>query len=200
MLQGRSAGGEIWRPRRSSVRWALEWRSGRRDPTARLRVSLWKRCGGQGGLKHTDGVESRWRRCLPAARSWVKFGACGSESRRAGLGKTLDVGAVLLRGLAGAPVRRDGVAAAAQRSGATERGEGGGARVRGGGCGWEEEGRLGLLFVGRRVALACGSGTGARRGSRPEIAAGRYARAEGAGGGRRSWRVGQGCQGQRAHA
>ena len=30
-----------------------------------------------------------------------------------------------------------------------------GARVRGRGCGWEEEGRLGLLFVGRRVALAC---------------------------------------------
>jgi len=60
---------------------------------------------------------------------------------------------VLLRGLAGAPVRRGGVAAAAQRSGAAERGEGGGARVRGGGCGWEEEGRLGLLFVGRRDGL-----------------------------------------------
>ena len=60
---------------------------------------------------------------------------------------------MLLRGLAGAPVRRGGVAAAAQRSGAVERGEGGGARVRGGGCGWEEEGRLGLLFVGCRDGL-----------------------------------------------
>ena len=77
----------------------------------------------------------------------------GPRSRSAGLGKTLDVEVVLLRGLAGAPVRRDGVAAAAQRSGAAERGEGGGARVRGGGCGWEEEGRLGLLFVGRRDGL-----------------------------------------------
>jgi hypothetical protein len=124
----------------------------------------------------------------------------GPRSRSASLGKTRDVGAVLLRGLAGAPVRRDGVSAAAQRSGAAGRGEGGGARVRGGGRGWEEEERLGLLFVGRRVALACGSGAGVRRGSRPEITAGRYARAEGAGGGRRSWRVGQGCQGQRARA
>jgi len=45
------------------------------------------------------------------------------------------------------------VAVAVQRSGAAERGEGGGARVRGGGYGWEEEGRLGLLFVGRRDGL-----------------------------------------------
>ena len=60
---------------------------------------------------------------------------------------------MLLRGLAGAPVRRGGMAAAAQRSGAAEQGEGGGARVRGGNCGWEEEGRLGLLFVGRRNGL-----------------------------------------------
>ena len=50
-------------------------------------------------------------------------------------------------------MRRGGVAAAAQRSGAAERGEGGGARVRGGGCRWEEEVRLGLLFVGRRDGL-----------------------------------------------
>ena len=50
-------------------------------------------------------------------------------------------------------MRRGGVAAAAQGSGAAERGEGGVARVRGGGCGWEEEGRLGLLFVGRRDGL-----------------------------------------------
>ena len=60
---------------------------------------------------------------------------------------------MLLRSLAGALVRRGGVAAAAQGSDAAERGEGGGARVRGGGCGWEEEGRLGLLFVGRRDGL-----------------------------------------------
>ena len=58
-------------------------------------------------------------------------------------------------------------------------------------------GGTGLLFVGRRVALACGSGAGARRGSRPEIAAERYARAEGAGGGRRGRQAGPGAQRER---
>jgi len=51
-----------------------------------------------------------------------------------------------------------------------------------GGRGWFKEGEA--RDLGR------GSGAGARRGSRPEITAGRYAHAEGAGGGRRGRQVG----------
>ena len=68
MLQGRSADGEIWRRSATElgevgvgVALRASW------STARLGVTLWMHCRGQGELKNTDGVELRWQRCLPAA-------------------------------------------------------------------------------------------------------------------------------------
>ena len=131
------------------------------------------------------------RRRRGGVRGWVVAEA-GVECSEPG--EAPEVEAEPMRSLDGAPVRRSGGIPAAQGicSGAE-----GVAALGFGGYGSEEEGRLGLLFVGRRAALACGSGAGARRGSRPEITAGRYARAEGAGGGRRSWQAGPGCSERR---
>ena len=79
----RSGGG----PRRSSVRWALEWCSGRRDPTARLRVSLRKRCRGSGR------TEAHRRRGIEVAEVFTGGGPPGGnpalrerKSGRLGLG------------------------------------------------------------------------------------------------------------------
>ena len=75
--------------------------------------------------------------------------------QRVGKATGVDPGpkAELLRRLSVAEARWSCGTTAAQ--GALRGGARCGARVRGGGCGWEEVGRLGLLFVGRRVALAC---------------------------------------------
>ena len=60
-------------------------------------------------------------------------------------------------------------------------------------------GVTGLLFVGRLVALACASGAGARRGSRPEITAGRCCACGGCGRKGKDRQVGSGGQrGRRA--
>ena len=64
---------------------------------------------------------------------------------------------------------------------------------------WMERGGRGLLFVGRLVALACASGAGARRGSRPEITAGRCCACGGCGRKGKDRQVGSGGQrGRRA--
>ena len=75
--------------------------------------------------------------------------------QRGGKETSVDPGpkAELLRRLSVAEARWSCGTTAAQ--GALRGGARCGARVRGGGCGWEEEGRLGLLFVGRRFVLAC---------------------------------------------
>ena len=64
---------------------------------------------------------------------------------------------------------------------------------------WMERGGRGLLFVGQLVALACASGAGARRGSRPEITAGRCCVCGGCGRKGKDRQVGSGGQrGRRA--
>ena len=69
LLQGRSAGGEIWRRSATElgeVGVGVALRASRSHCQAQS-VPVEALQGSQGGLKHTDGMESRWRRCLPAA-------------------------------------------------------------------------------------------------------------------------------------
>ena len=108
MLQGRSADGEIWRRSATElgevgVGVALRalW------STARLGVTLWMHCRGQGELKNTDGVEIAVAEVFTGRR---KSGAMRAELGQDRIGRPPGGSADLLRDSRRAVVRRRGEA------------------------------------------------------------------------------------------
>jgi hypothetical protein len=70
--------------------------------------------GGQRDPRADDGEKSGWRKCSPVAALLAEFGEIWAGVEGRCCGETPGSEGVLLRCLAGAPVRRSGMAAAAQ--------------------------------------------------------------------------------------
>ena len=145
LLQGRSAGGEVWRRSATElgevgvgVALRASW------STARLGVTLWMRCRGQGELKNTDDVE------IAVAEVFTGGGPpggnpalCGRSSGRIGLG---DSPAALRSFCAIRGGQWCGGEVRTRRRGALLRRSCGEAVARVAAAGWEEEERLGSLL------------------------------------------------------
>ena len=60
----------------------LQGASGSAGASRRSARALQRGSGVQGGRSTSGGEKTGWRSLLPAARSWVKFGACGAKIKK----------------------------------------------------------------------------------------------------------------------